>query len=387
MKRTLVTLWVTFGLLVAQAAQAADVTLALRYRGETRQFENLTPRAAAACAQRPALCDKPLQGVVQLEASYEKRVDGEQADGFYLARPSQPGILYLAREGSAEQTRVEIEITHMGGTVTRLDGGPELPAQPGLQNSGCQAVLAAGAGRPLLWAVPANGCGLSLPPGDIGRYRVSNLLLGYRLKMPAPASLAAGRYRGRIQYSLGPDRAIGLGSSRSVTALDSDSVVFHIELEVLHDLDVRFGGGAERVVLQPRPGWERYAGRHGLPAKLEQDLPFTLASTGPFKVWAACASSTGADCPLHSANGDRTPLYLAVSLSGALYRGGAVNRQELSLGGQQDALAFDLPATGPVVGRGQLHFHVLPQGTSGTGRMKPGQFYAGAVTVVFDASL
>lgn len=387
MKRTLVTLWVTFGLLAAQAAQAADVTLALRYRGETRQFENLTSRASSACARVAALCDKPLQGLVQLEASFEKQVDGEQADGFHFARPSQPGILYLTREGSAEQARVEIEITHIGGVVTRMGDGPSLPLQPGLQSSGCQAVLNAGAGHPLLWAVPANGCRVGLPPGDVGRYRVRNLLLGYRLKMPNPASLAAGRYRGRIQYSLGPDRDIGLGSNRTVTALDTDSVAFHVELEVLHDLDVRFGADAQRVVLEPRPGWERYAGRHGLPGKLEKDIPFTLTSSGPFKVWATCSSSANVGCPLQAANGDRTPLYLAVSLSGALHRGSAVNRRALSLGGEQHALAFDLPADGPGLCRGLLHFHVLPQGMSGAERMKPGQVYTGAVTVVFDASL
>ncbi len=226
-----------------------------------------------------------------------------------------------------------------------------------------------------------------MPPGDVGRYRVRNLLLGYRLKMPNPASLAAGRYRGRIQYSLGPDRDIGLGSNRTVTALDTDSVAFHVELEVLHDLDVRFGADAQRVVLEPRPGWERYAGRHGLPGKLEKDIPFTLTSSGPFKVWATCSSSANVGCPLQAANGDRTPLYLAVSLSGALHRGSAVNRRTLSLGGEQHALAFDLPADGPGLCRGLLHFHVLPQGMSGAERMKPGQVYTGAVTVVFDASL
>lgn len=37
------------GVLGSSWAQAADITLKLRYRGETRQFENLTPRSSPVC--------------------------------------------------------------------------------------------------------------------------------------------------------------------------------------------------------------------------------------------------------------------------------------------------------------------------------------------------
>ena len=375
------------GLLINHGATAADATLAFRYRGETRQFENLTPRTSAFCAQLPTLCGKPLEGLVQVGASYEKLVEGEHEEGLYLSRPNQPRAVQLTREGTAEQISVELEITHLGGAVAALDAAPPIATPGELRRSSCPVPSEGGAAGSLLWSMSSSACWLGSTQGQVGRYRVSDMTLGYRLNLPRVSGLKAGRYNGSVMFTLGPDRDIGLGAFRTVSALTSDAVTLNIVLEIQHDLDVRFDAGAEQVTLRPRGGWQRHADRYGLPPRLEQDLAFTLSSSGPFRVWATCSTPGAGGCALTADNGQRTPLFLAISLPGLLHHQVAVNRQPLSFGGERDALHIDLPMDEARHGRGQLHFHVLPQGQSGTGRMSPGRVYSGTVTVVFDASL
>lgn len=61
------------GVLGSSWAQAADITLKLRYRGETRQFENLTPRSSPVCTQLPQLCGDPLQDLLDVGSNTRKQ--------------------------------------------------------------------------------------------------------------------------------------------------------------------------------------------------------------------------------------------------------------------------------------------------------------------------
>ena len=224
----------------ASWAQAAEITLDLRYRGDTRQFENLAPRSSPVCTQLPQLCADPLQSLLDVNVEYSKTVDGEGADGFYLSAPVQPTPLLMVRDQTGEQVSMDFAITHLGGTVSSDDGAPTLAARSGLDSSGCQVALASAAHRLFLWSVASSGCWADLNAANAGTYHVSHLTLGYRLKTPLPASLKSGVYRGRVVYSVGPDRDIGLGSSRTVSGLSADSVAINVTLEVVHDLEVRF---------------------------------------------------------------------------------------------------------------------------------------------------
>jgi len=363
-------------------AQAADVTLKLRYRGETRQFENLTPRSSPVCTQLPQLCSQPLANLLDVNVEYSKTVDGEGADGFYLSAPVQPTALVMVRDQSGEQVSMDFAITHLGGAVTSDDGLPAPTARTGLDSSGCQVALASAAHRLFLWSLASSGCWANLNTADASTYHVSHLTLGYALKTPLPASLKSGVYRGRVAYSIGPDRDIGLGASRTVSGLTADSVAINVELEVVHDLQVRFEPGAEQVALVPPKGYGR-----SLADKLEKDVAFSLTASGPFKVWALCSTGLGSTCSLRSAKGHGIPLFLAMTLPGVSYQGRSLHRQALTFGGVADAITLEVPPEGVTGSQGQLHFHVNPRGPTRQQDMLPGIEYQAVVTIVFDANL
>lgn len=375
------------GVFGAPWAQAADITLNLRYRGETRQFENLTPRSSPVCTQLPQLCADPLQSLLDVNVEYSKTVDGEGADGFYLSAPVQPTPLLMVRDQTGEQVSMDFVITHLGGTVTSDDGAPTLAARTGLDSSGCQVALASAAHRLFLWSVASSGCWADLNAANASTYHVSHLTLGYRLKTPLPASLKSGVYRGRVVYSVGPDRDIGLGSSRTVSGLTADSVAINVTLEVVHDLEVRFEPGSEQVVLEPRQARGQGSRGQGKADKLEKDVAFSLTASGPFKVWALCSTGLGSTCNLRSAKGHGIPLSMAMTLPGLTYNGRSLYRQAMAFGGPESAISLDVPPEGVTASQGQLHFHVYPRGHTTEQDMLPGTEYQAVVTIVFDADL
>ncbi|WP_420170464.1 hypothetical protein ACN99C_19940 [Pseudomonas alloputida] len=368
-------------------AQAADITLKLRYRGETRQFENLTPRSSPVCTQLPQLCGDPLQDLLDVEVEYSKTVDGEGTDGFYLSAPVQPTALLMVRDKTGEQVSMDFAITHLGGAVTSDDGAPTLAARTGLDSSGCQVALASAAHRLFLWSPASNGCWANLNAENASTYHVSHLTLGYRLKTPLPASLKSGVYRGRVVYSIGPDRDIGLGSSRTVAGLTADSVAINVELEVVHDLEVRFEPGSEQVVLVPQQAHGPGSRGRGVAEKLEKDVGFSLTASGPFNVWAQCSTGLDSTCNLRSAKGHGIPLYLAMTLPGVSYNGRSLYRQAMTFGGAENAMSLEVPPEGVTGSQGQLHFHVYPRGHTQKQDMLPGIEYQAVVTMVFDANL
>ncbi|MCX2889698.1 MULTISPECIES: hypothetical protein [Pseudomonas] len=371
----------------ASWAQAGEITLDLRYRGDTRQFENLTPRSSPVCTQLPQLCADPLQSLLDVNVEYSKTVDGEGADGFYLSAPVQPTPLLMVRDQTGEQVSMDFAITHLGGTVSSEDGAPTLAARTGLDSSGCQVALASAAHRLFLWSVASSGCWANLNAASARIHHVSHLTLGYRLKTPLPASLKSGVYRGRVVYSVGPDREIGLGSSRTVAALTADSVAINVTLEVVHDLEVRFEPGSEQVALAPPQARGQVSRGQGRADKLEKDVAFSLTASGPFRVWALCSTGLGSTCNLRSAKGHDLPLSMAMTLPGVTYHGRSLNRQAMAFGGAGNAMSLEVPPEGVTGSQGQLHFHVYPRGHTPDQDMLPGTEYQAVVTIVFDADL
>lgn len=371
----------------ASWAQAAEITLDLRYRGDTRQFENLAPRSSPVCTQLPQLCADPLQSLLDVNVEYSKTVDGEGADGFYLSAPVQPTPLLMVRDQTGEQVSMDFAITHLGGTVSSDDGAPTLAARSGLDSSGCQVALASAAHRLFLWSVASSGCWADLNAANAGTYHVSHLTLGYRLKTPLPASLKSGVYRGRVVYSVGPDRDIGLGSSRAVSGLSADSVAINVTLEVVHDLEVRFEPGSEQVALEPPQARGQGRRGQGNADRLEKDVAFSLTASGPFKVWALCSTGLGSTCNLRSAKGHGIPLSMAMTLPGVTYNGRSLYRQAMAFGGAGNAISLEVPPEGVTGSQGQLHFHVYPRGHAPDQDMLPGTEYQAVVTIVFDADL
>ncbi|MGE8459272.1 MAG: hypothetical protein ACN6OY_22135, partial [Pseudomonas alloputida] len=216
---------------------------------------------------------------------------------------------------------------------------------------------------------------------------VSHLTLGYRLKTPLPASLKSGVYRGRVVYSVGPDRDIGLGSSRTVSGLSADSVAINVTLEVVHDLEVRFEPGSEQVALEPPQARGQGRRGQGNADRLEKDVAFSLTASGPFKVWALCSTGLGSTCNLRSAKGHGIPLSMAMTLPGVTYNGRSLYRQAMAFGGAGNAISLEVPPEGVTGSQGQLHFHVYPRGHAPDQDMLPGTEYQAVVTIVFDADL
>jgi len=373
------------------SAWAAQVTLSARYLGDPAgQFENTTPRADF-CTRWPLVCNVD---TVDLPIGFRKTTSQGAADlrdRFFVRLPARRTVT-VVNQSTFESYAVTLEFLQVSLELQRTRGLPEVPIFN--LEGGCALRVSEsrgfGAYGRFVWTVndPAipQPCYSDSRNGTIGDQVESDVGLAgvvYRLTMPRPIGMPQGTYRGTTEFTMGGDGDFAFGNN----AVDfNDSILtVHLELDVRHDLYLRFPPGSDRAVLEPPGGWQAYLGGRGLPPRLERDLPFRIWSTGPFKVYKRCEFDMGLHCGIRNASNHAVPLEVGLSLpSNVQHEGGAARRIPLTTGAL-DAPVF-LPQHLLSNQPGQLHFQV---GGAAVKEMAAhaGTTYQGEVTVLFDADL
>lgn len=370
---------------------AADVTLSARYLGDADgQFENTTPKADF-CTRWPSMCNR---ATVDLPISFLKtttRGAADPRDQLFVKVPARRTVT-VVNQSTLDSYLVTLEFQEFSLELQRVRGTPDVPIFN--MQGGCMLRVAnshnLGATGRFLWSVSnvvaPQPCYSDSSSGTDGEEVQSNVGLAgtsYRLIMPRPIGMPQGTYRGSTQFTVGADGDFAFGNN--VSNLNDPILTVHLELDVRHDLYLRFPPGSDRAVLEPPGGWQGYLGGRGLPPRLERDIPFRIWSSGPFKVYKQCEFEVGEHCGIRNVANHAVPVEVGVSLPSSVQHGGGASRRIMLTTGETGAPVF-LPQHLVANQSGQLHFQVR-QAAIGEMTAHAGTTYQGQVTVVFDAEL
>lgn len=374
-------------LMSVQAVQAAEVTITAEYR-EGLQFTNTTPQAAF-CGRWPHYC----VGVetVGLPITYTKETfqTPSPRDAFYIQLPPRRSVT-VTNQQTGESYDLTFEIFAVSQHLDTPDGHL-VPVYTQTVRGGCRYRYTLGPGgkwwAAYLWNVstPANPgfCYSSYGTSEtVVTSTVRDFGVAYRLVTPSPLKMKQGTYVGQSRFSVGPGGDFDFGNG--VSALSSDSLTIHFDLDVVHAFVIDFPPGSDRVLLEPPGGWGQWLNNQRVPERLYRDLPMRIWSSGPFTVHARCQYPEGRGCGIRNlTNGHQVPVDVALSLPSVIHHNGqSVSRLPLPVG---EAQALEFEATHPAINRGaSLHFQVDKAAVREMTQY-PGSRYEGDVTVVFDA--
>lgn len=372
---------------------AFEATISARYHGQVDgRFENTTP-PGGYCARWPTFCKESF--TAWLPITYKKttvRYAPNIRDRLYLKLPARR-VVSVEDVASGRRYDVTFEFTGVSQSLVRLSAGG-VPI--GSINGGCTQNIASTSTDysrgEFLWR-------LRNPQMPEFCYADNSLLaykepvlseiiemgISYNLIMPRPIGMVQGLYRGSVHYTIGPNGDFDFGDG--VSDLGANQLTLNFELEVRHDLYLNFPPGNDRAVLEPPGGWMAWLGGRGAPNRLYRDLPFSLWTTGPIKVYKHCQFNVDQRCGIENAAGHRVPVEVAVTLPGGLNdaaTGRTITRQPVPTG---EATAMLIDVQNAVANQAaKLHFEVAKEDIGGM-LNHAGQTYQGQVTLLFDAQM
>lgn len=373
---------------------AAEVTLAMRYRGEASgKFENMTP-PAEFCAVWPARCrylgDSTFS--VDLPIRYQKAWVSAQGDGranWFVQMPSARAVQVVSDSG--HHYTLDFTFTAIAQQVIRVGSSGGVPSTPSPTQSGCRLVESGfdngNRWSRFLWGINApqspQGCFALGNAFGVSIGQVEHFGARYSLIMPRPIGMPQGIYRGSVTYSIGPGGDFDFGDQ--VSDLSDSQLTVNFELDVQHDLYMQFPPGSDRAVLEPPGGWMAWLGGRGVPSRLYRDLPLRIWSSGPIKLYKRCQYELGGICGIRESGGHMVPVQVAVTLpAGMQHNGGPIERLTVPT---HEAAALQIEPVSTVWNQpGHLHFEVAGSDVPSM-LAHPGSRYEGLVTVVFEAQM
>lgn len=252
-------LWLSAMLaLAAPVAEALEVTLSARYRGENSSaFEHTTPEASS-CVIFPSMCARG--PTVDLPVTYSKRtvVTPQPRENFFIRFPERKQItVYSDQTGEAQQ--VTLNFTRVAQRVASPQRERNPSTGPAHDDCTTQSgrwvtqneylyhwtILRTPAA---CWSRPARSTWNQVEP-----VTTSQLSVAYTLETPTTYRFRTGTYRGSVTYRIGPGGDFDFGDE--VTALNDDSLTIHVVLEVEHSFRVEFGLDFDHARLEPPGGW------------------------------------------------------------------------------------------------------------------------------------
>lgn len=383
-------LWLSAMLaLAAPVAQALEVTLSARYRGENSSaFEHTTPEASS-CSYYPSMCSRNL--TVDLPITYDKRtaVTTEPRQNFFIRFPERRQItLFSDQTGEAQQVTLNFTGVTQRVASQREARNPttgyaygDCTMQSGRWTTQKEYLYHWNINRTPAecWSRPARSSW-----GQVEHVTTSHLSVAYTLETLPTFRFRTGTYRGSVTYRVGPGGDFDFGDD--VTALNDDSLTIHVVLEVEHSFRVEFPLDFDHARLEPPGGWTGWLDGGRVPPRIYNDLSMRMWSTGPFKVYKVCEYDVGDHCGIRNRRGEEVPLKVAITLPyGTRYQGWQVVNQWALPTGRAAALKLEsiLPTFNDTA---QLHLEVAQDDVRSM-LDRSGELYSGKVTVVFDAEL
>ena len=234
------------------------------------------------------------------------------------------------------------------------------------------------------WGMPIQSDGVCAKRAsyDIISLQYYNLTMVYELEAPKPLDMRAGRYRGNLNFLMGPGQDIDFGD---VVLPDTPNLNINFTLDVEHVFKVDIPPGGDRVELVPEGGWQSWLQNPAhAPKKLFRDQTFLISSSVPFSMQLICSDGYAEWCGIRNENNHHIPLAVHVSLPSGIVdgEGRPAVRQTLSnkrgVKFQPGIYVDNKPAT--------LHFEA-GRFVDEMLRDHAGSTYSGTVTVVWDSDV
>lgn len=354
------------------------------YEAEGAQFINTTPclqwpgaESNFWCKTTPTI-DVPQAVYFNIAMSRTINSSRKESSLFYVKYPG-PRDVFLTKQGGNKSFKMSFITTNVG---TQMDVGNYYTQKPPIPEQGdCfgSKTLANYTSLFLFRRTTQDGVGgecygNAINPSINSKYMtVSAIYLGYKLKAPNPYTLENGTYTGTLMLDIGSQEGFDFGSGTPKTQL-----IITFEIKVRHQLKVSFraASGEHGVNLEPPGGWREWTNR--VPPFMKASTPYQIWFSSRINVSKICEHGIGPLCYIRNIrDGHLVPIEVSVdNLAG--------NR--LVLSGQPVGLyPSQIPST-----VGELHtlnFSITRQEYLEQIMKRPGGFYMGYVTVIFDASI
>ncbi|MDQ0122543.1 hypothetical protein J2W17_001488 [Pseudomonas lini] len=404
--------WLCIGLLLALGAaevraEVHDIRATFQPDSANPQknlFKNQTP-SEGFCRQIPTACEPigmfsliariPFTANAPILANHADprqggmaKVPSEWRNVTVTHTSGDTKILQLRIAGIGHETALPLPVRELTGGRWWDDlweGGAWVWAPPPCRGVG--TVTAGEYGYNSFWIVP-EGAGVCSKKAKFDiplAMRYLFFTYAYELRAPDPLQMTSGEYTGSITYHVGPRQDFDMGD----VMIPADNLLtLNFFLDVQHTLKVDIPPGGNRVILEPKGGWQSWLNQGRKPARLFRDQTFNITASSRFKMNLQCQYAIGNDCALwEPTTGHPVPLEVSVTLPAGLAdsAGQPVNRRPL----RRDGIGTELFQPSVYLDRkpGTLHFEVARDAVEEM--LKPGgaRSYSGNVTVIWDSEV
>lgn len=381
--------------IVSSPVRGADVNITAEFKPDisdpgNNKFKNTT-KNSGFCVRYPGYCSNGRYFSVaaagfSAEKFYDMNSEDLKKNHIYHSIDGARKTVRLKNTKTGYETNVQFRVNVFSVRTNGMlkAGGYVYPI------SGCGYVGTSNNGSnqtTVTWTVPERklDCNTKLTSAytltNNGTVTLYELSFGYDMVTPNPLELPAGEYTGEYVYTIGDGQDIDLHA----LSYNDNEIRFKFKITVEHAFFYRFPPGSERVLLTPPRGWSEWINGGRVPDRLVREVPFTLSSSGGFKVWMKCEHTGGTGCLLKNQDSSETvPLDVLMTLPG--FRTEGREASHVLLTNRQTGHVIDPPGTYVQDRRAKLDFRV--NGNSVREMVKqPGSRWKGTVTVIMDSQV
>ncbi|WP_434607550.1 hypothetical protein J3P80_05405 [Pseudomonas sp. D2-30] len=387
---------------------AATLDITAQFRADSgKPNENTfvnTTRNSGYCAQFPAYCESAgifslgWAGVASggpIQANHQNPRQGPMVKAPAIWRTVQ-----VTHAGTGHTENLQFRVVGLGAGVGLTPRASEIVGGGVDESTAVQMIFGStwrdapspcitpnGSGfhpSPLwfFWKTPTEATCAKPARYSINRFEFAALSLAYELRTPNPIGMAGGRYQGSLTLTLGPGQDFDFGD----VVIPNDPVLtVNFTLDVEHVLKIEVPPGGNRVVLEPRQGWQAWLDSGVKPTELFRDQTFLISASSPFTVNLECQYNMNGDCGIDRPGISTVPVYIYMTLPDGFTNstGQPINRIRLFSGTNNQKISVDR-----FVDRkpGTLHFVINSANFANMIDRGPGT-YAGTVTVIWNSEI
>ncbi|WP_345830785.1 hypothetical protein AAGR22_05415 [Erwinia sp. HDF1-3R] len=316
-------------MLLAGGADAATLDITMQFKADIyapaeNEFKNTTP-VSGYCMYYPINCAKGEFSILIPGLSAVKtfeKASPEIKNHTYIAIDGRIKHVTLTNTKTGETTTAEFRWAFIGMTYNRLSSWQNIIDA---MNGSGYFIKGDCSGRrgmfgdnfyDIAWSIYEKQAvcyrRLNYDSAD-GKIKVKDFSIGYVIKTPKPLELPAGEYEGEVVYTVGDGMDVDVGAQ----SYSDNEVRIRIRATVEHAFYLHFPRGSENVQLSPPDGWSAWINGGMIPQRLSREVPFTLTSSGSFKVSMQCQYAAGQGCGLQNpASGETVPLDVRMTVPG-----------------------------------------------------------------------
>lgn len=382
-----------FCLMLTLPAAAEDLTVTAEFRPSMlnpthNAFVNTTPQSGY-CRDNPTLCqpgDFTINtGIIATNRRLYGGADADDREKYFLAVDGRwQDVTVHSADGQSLNVKIRLFLIGLRWNTGSDGTGAGVY---GAAVGGCRGRVGVGSGSRYAYAWTVADSLVRCyrtpkPTTDRPGLRLA-FSIGYHLQTPDPLSAQSGTYEGTLSYTVGNHQQIDLGQADYT----DDLLNLRLVLTVAHDFQVEFPPQPQ-AHLAPQGGWQQWTDYGKVPARLQQQVPFQLTSSGEFSMKLRCEYQAGAHCGIRNATTQTiVPLDVSATLPSMHRLGDAMPANGVPLVAEHSGQAAPRFAPRYYAPGSHSSLEMAVSGTPVKALLDEGAAtWRGDVTVIFDAN-